>query len=317
MHLSAFRYRLPLTAPLVLPGATLTHREGVLVRLDGEGGTAWGDAAPLPGFSRETLDDVVAAARELEPDCAPPSLRFALEVARGAVAAPPPGATLALNAVWLRGEDADAFARRVRSAGYVAAKVKVGVGRPAEDAARVRALRAALGPDVALRLDANRAWAWDDAVAFGRALAGVQVEYVEEPLAAPERLAEWAGATGLPFALDESLLACAPGDEPAGAAAYVLKPTLLGGIEAARAWASRAAVQGAAAVVSSCFESGVGTRALALLACELGGAPAGLEPYARLARDVVEPPLPLSARVDVDAWSAPRAVRMELLEALR
>ena len=48
-----------------------------------------------------------------------------------------------------------------REAGFGCVKLKVGVG---DDAGRVAAVRAALGPDVQLRLDANGAWGVEEAV---------------------------------------------------------------------------------------------------------------------------------------------------------
>src|SRR3954465_14882898 len=63
--------------------------------------------------------------------------------------------------------------------GYTWVKVKVGVG---DDAGRVAAVRAAAGPDMELRLDANGAWAVDEAVATIEALAPAGLELVEEPV---------------------------------------------------------------------------------------------------------------------------------------
>ncbi len=54
----AFRYRLPLARPLVMPSGTYTEREGILLRLTtADGVVGWGEAAPLPGYSPDTLDD--------------------------------------------------------------------------------------------------------------------------------------------------------------------------------------------------------------------------------------------------------------------
>ena len=53
-----FRYRLPLAEPLTLAGRVIHEREGALVRIDSDSGASgWGDVAPLPGFSRESLED--------------------------------------------------------------------------------------------------------------------------------------------------------------------------------------------------------------------------------------------------------------------
>ena len=58
-------------------------------------------------------------------------------------------------------------------------KVKVGIG---DDAGRVAAVRAAAGPQMELRLDANGAWDVDEAVASIEALAPAGLELVEEPV---------------------------------------------------------------------------------------------------------------------------------------
>ena len=65
-----------------------------------------------------------------------------------------------------------------RAAGSACLKVKVGVG---DDAGRLAAVRAAAGPHVALRLDANGAWSVSEAVAAIGALDPVGLELVEEP----------------------------------------------------------------------------------------------------------------------------------------
>ena len=64
-------------------------------------------------------------------------------------------------------------------AGYSCVKVKVGVG---DDAGRVAAVRAAVGAEMELRLDANGAWEVDEAVATIEALAPAGLELVEEPV---------------------------------------------------------------------------------------------------------------------------------------
>ena len=109
------------------------------------------------------------------------------------------------------------------------------------------------------RLDANRAWGFEEALAFAEEISGVRVAYVEEPLADPGRLAELAGARGLPVALDESLVGMAPGElgRHPYAAAVVLKPTLLGGVSRTLRLAEEAKAMGAAPVVSSSYEAGV------------------------------------------------------------
>ncbi len=67
------------------------------------------------------------------------------------------------------------------AAGFAGVKFKVGGRSPAEDAARVRAARAALGPDAALMVDANQGYDRADAVEFGRLVGDLGIRWFEEP----------------------------------------------------------------------------------------------------------------------------------------
>jgi O-succinylbenzoate synthase len=77
----------------------------------------------------------------------------------------------------------------------------------------------------------------------------------------------------------------------------VLKPTLLGGISRTLRAAGRAHRLGVTPVISSAYESGVGTAALVALAAGIGDRPvaAGLDTYHMMAEDVLETPLNLPA----------------------
>lgn len=291
----------------------MTRRDGLLLRLGDEAGrVGWGDVCPLPGFSVDTLEEAESSLRRWMEDgddsALTPSARAALDGARLDLDAQARGVTMAealrpgaastvqMQALLVRDDPADA--RSLRAAGYRAVKMKVG-GDPRAAAARVRAVADALGPNVTLRLDANRAWRWDDARRFADAVRGVSLGYVEEPLADPARLPDLVRDTGLPVALDESLQDLAPDDlaRHGYAVAVVLKPVVLGGVRRALAWADAARALGLDAVVSGAFESGVGTRHALALAAALGGGPAGLDPYRRLAADVLAPRLGLGGPV--------------------
>lgn len=66
------------------------------------------------------------------------------------------------------------------AAGFTTIKVKVG-GDPAVDIKRVRAVRAAIGPDVALMIDANCGWDAETAVDAIRRLGDCHLSLVEQP----------------------------------------------------------------------------------------------------------------------------------------
>ena len=332
---TVYRYILPLSESSAAGGSG-ARREGALIQLkDEDGNVGWGEAAPLPGFSRESLDD---ALRQLaatdEPEEEPyPSVRFALELSRLSLRAaasgeplsrllsPAPRDTVELNAL-ISGDPrhAPAEARRLRQAGYRAVKLKVGRRSVDGEASLVRDLAAELD-GVSLRLDANRAWSLEEALAFTRGVEGLDVEYVEEPLAEPALLPRFASESGLPVALDESLAGtdAAALEDHGYASAVVLKPTLLGGFSRSLALAARADDLGMKAVVSSAFESGVGTLGLAALAAALPGEgyPAGLDTYRRLGADVLRPPLELGPVLDVaELLGAERELETRYLESV-
>ena len=363
-----FRYRLPLIEPLSLAFGTLTHREGCLLRLTAEDGTeGWGEAAPLPGYSLDTLDDVLTEApsvlrryreggarldgyvasfdrtfrrpRGRGEQPFPPSLRHAEAAALTDLGARVRGVSLdrvlaelinpqqpavpashvAVQAL-LVGTDAAVCAQAAlaRKAGYRAAKLKVGQQAIAADVARVRSVADYLGPDIALRLDANRAWTLDEAHAFAQQVSDLPIAFIEEPLREADPTAlRGLQNTGLPVALDESL----DGEVAVNTLrrlrfvdAIVLKPTLGRDLAFIRTW-HLAVGTPMSFVVSSAFESGVGARQSVALAAALGGGPAGLDPYRRLAADVLTERLPLEGpMVDVAAVLASRAVDLSRLE---
>jgi O-succinylbenzoate synthase len=338
-----YRYELPFSEPLELKGTLLRYREGLLLELqvDEGGEIGWGEVSPLPGFSRESLEEAAEQSRDLASSVmgrevtddwlAPdgdfsreldsmglaPSARFGFELAlwnlcaasRGSslpeLITPSPRATVAVSAL-ISGPPETALqeARRALTAGYEAVKLKVG-GRPVEeDVELVRAVREELCDAVALRLDANRAWSLEEAARFAGGTSGLRLEYVEEPLADPTLLAAFVRDHGVAVALDESLVGMEPEalEDHAYARAVVLKPTLLGGISRTLRFAGLASRLGAKPVISSAYETGVGTAALLALAAGVGDedVPAGLDTYRRLAEDVLNPPLDLPApSVDV------------------
>jgi o-succinylbenzoate synthase len=242
---------------------------------------------------------------------APAAARFAIETAlcdalahdRGlslaALFGPHPG-TLALAAV----VDDPAAALRGYAAGIRCFKIKLGAEDPLD---RVHAIAAAV-PGATLRIDANRSWPRAEVTARLAALAHLPVEYVEEPCRDMHLLLH---AAPLPcrLALDESL----PGlsrDQLVTAlhspalAAVIVKPTVLGGLAAARALAALARRHGVTAVASHALEGPIGTAACAELARALAGdRPAGLAAHPALAGWRI--PVAQIAAGRVDAATAP------------
>lgn len=83
--------------------------------------------------------------------------------------------------------------------GFESIKLKGGVFPPDQEVAAMKALRAAFGPGVPLRLDPNALWTVETAIKWGRELEGV-LEYFEDPARGQEGMAAVRRAVKLPLA---------------------------------------------------------------------------------------------------------------------
>src|SRR3712207_2023310 len=142
-------------------------RDGVLVR----GPAGWGEFSPFWDYDVAESRRWWAAAVEAACDGWPAPVRDTVPV------------NVTVPAV-----DADRAHVIVTASGCRTAKVKVAEPgqTPADDVARVEAVRDALGPDGAIRADANAAWDVDTATTRLSELDRVRLEYVEQPCASSE-----------------------------------------------------------------------------------------------------------------------------------
>ena len=261
MRLEIAPRQLRLRTPLAAAHGTVAERELLDVLILGADGVAGaGEAAPLPSYDGVTLDDVRGALEDCRPivhDAEGLPRAQVLQACRDAAVLPQAVAAIDL-ALWdLEGRRADvpvwrllgahplpepvavnaliaaedragaaAEAARAVAAGFSCVKLKAGIG---DDAGRAAAVRAAVGPDVAIRLDANGAWSVGGAIAHLRALAPSRIELCEEPVHGVEELRDVAEAVDVPIAMDES--GVGPGALGSGATPIVcLKLSRCGGI---------------------------------------------------------------------------------------
>jgi L-alanine-DL-glutamate epimerase-like enolase superfamily enzyme len=75
-----------------------------------------------------------------------------------------------------------ADAIKIKAQGYPAIKVKLGQDGK-KDVERIRAIRAAVGKEIPLRIDANQGWGVDEAIETLKALAEFDIQHCEEPIA--------------------------------------------------------------------------------------------------------------------------------------
>jgi o-succinylbenzoate synthase len=258
-------------------------RDGVLV----QGPAGWGEFSPFWDYDVPESRRWWAAAVEAACDGWPAPVRDAVPVNVTVPAVGP--------------ERAHAI---VTASGCRTAKVKVAEPgqTPADDVARVEAVRDALGPGGAIRVDANAAWDVDTAAARIRELDRVGLEYVEQPCASLEELAALRRRVDVRIAADEVVRRAVDPRRVALAEAadvVVLKVQPLGGVRAALEVAE---AHGLPCVVSSALESSVGIAAGVALAAALPELPfaCGLATVALFTADVTsEPLLPVDGAVPV------------------
>ena len=251
-------------------------REAALLR--GPGG--WGEWSPFLEYPPEVAEPWLRCAEEAAAGDWPAALRTSVPV------------NVTVPAV-----EPDRAHAIVTDGGCRTAKVKVAEpGQTlADDQARLEAVRDAIGPDGRIRVDANGAWSVDDAVAaigrLDRAAGGL--EYVEQPSASVEELAQVRRRVDVPIAADESIRRA---EDPfrvrdlEAADIAVLKVQPLGGVRACLRIAEQI---GLPVVVSSALETSVGIAAGVALAAALPELPyaCGLATVQLLTADVAADPL--------------------------
>ncbi|WP_347058076.1 o-succinylbenzoate synthase [Blastococcus sp. HT6-30] len=249
-------------------------RDGVLLR----GPAGWGEFSPFWDYDAVESRRWWASAVESAVEGWPAPVRDAVPV------------NVTVPAV-----DAERAHAIVRASGCRTAKVKVAEPgqTPADDLARVEAVRDALGAGKAIRVDANAAWDVDTAAARIGELDRFGLEYVEQPCASLEELAALRRRIDVRIAADELVRRA---DDPLrvdlreACDVVVLKVQPLGGMRAALRVAE---AHGLPCVVSSALESSVGIAAGVALAAALPELPfaCGLATVALLAGDVSGNPL--------------------------
>lgn len=336
---SAVRVRIPFRRPFVTAAGTWLERDGWIVRLHAaDGRVGVGEASLDPAADSADLDALAAAVRSFVADDTEPvgvALKgaiaaaaldlglVALEAETNAAAAPTPAPapapTVAVNAT-IATEDLAASVADARAAverGFTTLKLKGGLERSTSElVTRLAAVRDAVGPGVALRLDVNGAW--DPATARDRlrGLAAIRLAYVEQPIPAgdPAALARLRAASPIPIAADESVssLAAARSLLAAGAVdVLVVKPGRVGGPVVALAIAREAEAAGVAVTISTLLETGVGLTAAMRVAACLPDRAHGLATADALASDLLTTPLEVRA----GRMTVPVAGTLELDEA--
>ena len=276
MKRTLLRLSIPFREPFVSADAVVSARELVVLRLEGSDGTVgWGEAAPFEPYDGVPLERAIAALSG-GGGRRPPQARAAEEIAKldlearqeSRPLAEPVKDALAVNMTLSGGppEEVAARARAGARAGYACFKVKVGLP---EDSERVAAVRDAVGPWPALRVDANRAWSVDEAVARIRELEQYDLEFVEQPCRSLDELRQVRGRVSTPIAADESVgsaRAVRRAVETEACDVVNVKLASAGGFKAAREALRLARAKGLGAFLSSTLDGPWGIAAALQLA---------------------------------------------------
>lgn len=283
---------------------SLKAREGIIVQLQLNGITAYGEAAPLPDRSSESLSQVVHQLennssdinRLFQAEPVPgglddffhkcnivPSLRFALDTLayNYSIQARKSSLTqfddspkrIAVNATIPISTETDTLlaARQARQDGYNTFKLKVGRDF-SKELSLLKKLRAHF-PDVTLRLDANRAWETDEAIRNLSLLQELNIEYCEEPINRPtySTLKELSEYSPVSLALDETLTDLSVIREVVPFTPFlILKPMTIGKFSDLFATKRLADSHEHTVVLTTSLESGVGRLMTAVLALATG-----------------------------------------------
>jgi O-succinylbenzoate synthase len=301
-----FHVRMRLQAPFETSFGVEHDRDALILRLRSEGVEGWGEcvAGSFPGYSYETvetawhvlesfflpailgqdLDGVADFRRRIVAYKGHPLARAGLELALWDLAGRSDGTSLAreLGGTAIKvpvgvsigiQPDAAALVRMVErhvAEGYRRVKVKI---KPGRDVADVAAVRAAF-PELALQVDANSAYALDDAPVF-EAMDGMRLLLIEQPLAEDDLLDHASLQRNLttPLCLDESILSVRHARQAleCGACRVInIKPARLGGLSEAVAVHDLCRARGIPVWCGGMLETGIG-RASNLALASLPG----------------------------------------------
>lgn len=263
-----------------------------------------GECAPLPGLSIDARPDLEVKLRQLAADVAAqqfevndlqlllqadelrewPAIRFALETAlldlqqggnkvlyandfsQGRAGIPINGL------IWMGEKDfMQEQIRKKLAEGYTCLKLKIGSLDFATELDILHQIRQVAGPeDLTIRVDANGAFAPEEAFRKLERLARYSLHSIEQPIrqGQPEQMQQLCAYTPIPIALDEELIGVQENARQVELLDFVkpqyiiLKPTLVGGLQASTDWIRLAEERSIGWWMTSALESNIGLNAI-------------------------------------------------------
>jgi o-succinylbenzoate synthase len=305
--LNFYSYRLPFKTPFRSAGNSHSHREGIILVFKDGTTEAYGEVAPLPGFSTETLEQVTEVLKlnhkQLEEALEAgevsallqvidqihhfPSLSFGIDTLIHDLEAKKKGQSLGnylfdnfpksitANATLPLQETTKtiANAKSLIKEGFQTLKIKVGENFNAE-LNLIQDLRNQF-PDIKIRIDANQAWTKPEAIQHLKALHSLNIEYCEQPVPKDqiEELTDVTNQADISIAADESIRNKEQAiklSEQKAANLFILKPMLLGTFRNIFVTNGVSTTHNIESIYTTSLETAVGRTATAILAAGLG-----------------------------------------------
>lgn len=275
-----YKYTIPVDSQLILRHRFLKKREGLLVQVCCDDAQGWGEIAPLPEFSEETLEQALeqtvawlkawaVATGKLPLEQLYPSVAFGLSCALAEMKGQLNQEGNYQVVPLCYGDPDELYEPLNHMQGEKVAKIKVGMYEANRDGLIADMLLEAI-PDLHLRLDANRSWTPAKAQMFAKYVKPehrARIQFLEEPCKTPAESLQFAEETGIAIAWDETVRDpdfCV--EKQPHLVAIVIKPTLVGSLQRCVQLIEQAHQCGLKAVISSSIESSFGLTQLARIA---------------------------------------------------
>ena len=284
------KYSFPLKNPLKISNQSITHKDVIIIKAEDDmGDFHYGEVAPLPGFSKENIEDceqllkeLLSESQQIEIDALKnrlvgfnnyPSLLFALEQLVLSCEINKSDLTeREVKTNRLIGLDSKEIVilkvREFVDAGFEILKLKIGRPDFMDDLEIIKSLQKEFGYKIRLRLDNNGIWNISEAVRNIKLLTEFNIEYIEQPVNNIEDLQVLAEKSPIPIAADESIrnfddVVKLINNEMIKY--LVLKPTIRLGIFNTLKTIKLANEAGVNIIISSAFETAIGRNTLIYL----------------------------------------------------
>lgn len=303
MKASFKKYTLQFKQPSGTSRGVYTTREVWYIFLDDGSHTGIGECAPLPDLSIESpkqmgtkllqvceqINYFISNLQELHDW---PSIRFGLETAMldlqngGKQVLYPSPFTQGEKGIPINGliwmgtpEFMKGQIRTKLDAGFRCIKMKIGAIDFETEFSLLKEIRREFSPEqITLRVDANGAYSYDQALEILKRLSDLHIHSIEQPIQAGrwEEMARLCELSPVPIALDEELIGVfSPKEQQQMVqqihpAYLILKPSLHGGLSGCQGWIDLAREHGIGWWITSALESNIGLNAIAQWTFQLG-----------------------------------------------